>query len=91
MIQKILVIFGLVLFVNQLFIKKGIWTKIQERGSISRFEWIYKLTSCKFCLIFHLCWMVTFFYGVFNGFEWCLLIVPFVVSGLTRLMTKDDL
>ena len=91
MIEKTLVVLGLVLFMNQLFEKKEIWNWIQQRGSISRSEWIFKLTSCRFCLLFHIAWMLTLVYSVFNSFEWDMLMVPFIVSGLTQIMFKDGL
>tara|TARA_R110000851_G_scaffold108617_1_gene230032 strand:- start:18274 stop:18549 length:276 start_codon:yes stop_codon:yes gene_type:complete len=91
MIEKTFVILGLVLFLNQLFEKLKIWEWIQERGSISRSEFIYKLTSCRFCLIFHLSWILTLVSSVFGGFSWDVLIVPFVVSGLTQIFFNNGI
>lgn len=91
MIEAIFVVVGLVLFFNQLFEKWGIWDWIQKEGSESNFETIFKLTSCRFCLLFHLSWIVTLIYGCFNSFGWSLLIVPFIVSGLISIFFKNGL
>ena len=34
-------------------------------------------------MMFHVGVLLTIFYGLFFGFQWRMMIVPFVVSGLT--------
>jgi hypothetical protein len=91
MIEKIFVILGLVLFLNQLFEKLFVWDWIQKFGSESSSETIFKLTSCRFCLLFHFTVIITLIYSCFGSISWDVLIVPFVVSGLTQLYFKDGL
>mgnify|MGYP000554295943 FL=1 len=94
MIEKIFVIYGLVLFLDKFFEKKGIWEWIQLKGSKSSSGTVFKLTSCRFCLLFHVSWIITFIcssFGLFGLFSWDVLIVPFVVSGLTYLNYKNGL
>jgi hypothetical protein len=91
MIEKIFVIFGLVLFLNRLFEKLFVWEWIQKIGSESSSENIFKLTSCRFCLLFHCSVIITLIYSCFGSFGWDVLIVPFVVSGLTQLYFKNGL
>lgn len=86
MLQSIFTILGLLIFIKLLFDKWDVWGMISELGSDSNFEWVYKLTNCQFCLLFHFSCMITIIYGIANGFLWSLLIVPFVVSGLIHLI-----
>lgn len=82
MIQIILVVYGLVLFVNALFEKWGLWDKIALLGAVCKHKKIYELAQCRFCLLFHTGWIITLIYCLFNGFEAGFLITPFVVTGL---------
>ena len=86
MTQSIFVILGLLIFTKLLFDKWNIWTTISELGSQTDFKWIYKLTNCRFCLMFHFGLLITIIYSIANGFEWSLLAVPFIVSGLIHLI-----
>lgn len=86
MLQSIFVVLGLLIFIKLLFDKWNVWGVISEVGSKSDFEWVYKLTNCQFCLLFHFSWMITIVYWIANGFSWSLLIVPFIVSGLIHLI-----
>ncbi len=83
MIECILVITGLIIFTKAIFDKKGTWNIIMKHGSKSKLKFIYKLTHCKFCMMFHTGVLLTIFYGLFFGFYHWMIIVPFVVSGLT--------
>jgi len=91
MIESIFVVMGLTMFVNQIFEKYGIFEWIQKVGSGSSSETIFQLTSCRFCLLFHLSWMITLVYCLFNDVGWSILIVPFVVSGLIQIFFKNGL
>lgn len=85
MIQSILVIYGLVLFLDALFDKWGIWFRLEEWGASSETKFIYKLTNCRFCTLTHLSTILTIIYFAFAGCSWEALVVPFVVSGLLTL------
>jgi hypothetical protein len=88
MIQTILVVYGLLYFIDSLFDKWNTWERIAEFGSTAKHKFIYDLCFCRFCLMFHLAWMITILYGAFSSFSFDLVAVPFVVSGLTRLIEK---
>ena len=85
MAQIIFVIYGLILFINALFEKWGWWEKLALIGSVAKIKTFYELTQCRFCLLFHISWIITLIYGILFGLKWELLLVPFVVSGLTTL------
>ena len=91
MIQSIFVVLGFVMFTDAMFEKFGVWSWIQFRGSKSGKEWIFKLTTCDFCMHFHLAWIITILYGVVNGLEWHLIAVPFIVSGFINMSRKYGL
>lgn len=88
MIEAIFVVMGFVIFLDKLFEKWFIWDEIEKCGSESNFEWFFNLTRCRFCLLFHLSWIVTLIYAGFNPFGWGIFAVPFVVSGLIQLILK---
>jgi hypothetical protein len=90
-IESIFIVFGLVWFTNAMFEKLNIWDDISRIGSNTSSEWVFKLTSCQFCVLFHIGWMWTIIVGAFNGFSWALLIVPFVVGGFIHLFGKNGL
>lgn len=91
MIQTILIVFGLLHFVDAMFRKFSVYEKIEYLGSRSKFRIIYDLICCRFCIQFHLCWMLTITLGAFSGFSFDLLVVPFVVLGLTHKLGNNDL
>lgn len=88
MIQTIFVVFGLLYFVEALFSKWNWWEMLEEKSIHVKHRVIYDLLNCRFCLMFHLSWMITIVYGQMTSFSWDLVIVPFVVGGLTRLKEK---
>lgn len=90
MIQSILVVACLVYFIDALLVKWHGWEKIKIWGSYSSILWIFELSFCRFCLMFHIGWILTILYGFIFGFEWTLILVPFVVSGLTRLIERRN-
>ena len=88
MIQSIFVVLGLLHFTDNLFDKWGVWERVAKFGAKSKHIFIYKLCFCHFCLLFHIGWIITIIYGAFLSFSFDLMVVPFVVSGLTRLIVK---
>lgn len=88
MIQTIFVVLGLTYLVDALFDKWNVWGWIVENGVNTKSKFIFELSICRFCLMFHLSWMITILYGAFSSFSCDLIIVPFIVGGLTRLNEK---
>lgn len=88
MTQTILAVLGLLYFTDALFDKWNVWERIAEFGSRSKHKLVFDLCFCRFCLMFHIGWMITIVYGAIYAFSVDLLIVPFVVIGLTRLIEK---
>lgn len=86
LLQTIFVVLGLTLFINAVLEKWNLWDMIHEIGSKTSSEWIYRLTTCRFCVLSHICWIVTIIVGAFGGFSWSLLVVPLVVSGFIHLI-----
>jgi len=91
MIQLITFIYltGLVSFTEAIFDKFNFWEKIQRLGANSDSEFIYKLTSCMFCIRFHLTWIIYFvFFAVNTDFVngWFLI---FSVTGILTLINKN--
>ena len=85
---KIIIVLGIVNFLDGLFQKWNIWNWLSKIGSETSSRFIYDLTTCKICLTFHLSILVTLLMGASCGFEWGLFTVPFVVVGLTTLLKK---
>lgn len=91
MIQKILVIVGLLLFINQIFKKFEIWDFLKDVGAESGTKWFYRMTYCRFCLLFHISCILTLIQSIFTGLNWDALLVPFVSMGLIQFYFKNDL
>lgn len=75
-------------FVDAILQKFNLWKDIEFWGSNTDSELIFQLTSCRFCVMFHLGWILTVAVGLFLGFSWSMLVVPFVVSGLVSLTSR---
>jgi len=89
MIQSVLIVACLVYFVDAMFFKFNVWENIKVFGANNaKSMFIFKLSFCRFCLMFHIGWIITVLYGLFFGFEWSLLLVPFIVAGLTRIIER---
>ena len=88
MIQTIFVVLGLLHFLDGLFEKWNWWNLLGEKCIHAKHKLIFDLCFCRFCLLFHLSWIITILYGAFSSFSFDLVIVPFIVSGLTRLKEK---
>lgn len=91
MIQTTLIVFGMVHFIDALFKKWFVWDWIEQQGSKANSKFIFDLSFCRFCLLFHLGWIVTLIVACFGHATWSWLIVPFIVSGLTHKFDKNDL
>jgi len=92
MLEAIFIILGLTKCTDILFQKWGVWERIMIEGSKSNSKFLYNLVTCNFCLNFHICWMITIAFGVLNQTNIIeLIVIPFVVMGLFKLIEKNDL
>lgn len=89
LLQTIFVVTGLVLFIDVLFEKWDVWGHLDWLASKTSTEFIYTMLTCRFCVLFHVGWILTIIYGLFAGFSGALLIVPFVVGGFIHLINKQ--
>lgn len=88
MTTTIIIVVGIVHFIDAIFEKTETWDQIGEYGADQGSKLIYELLNCRFCLLFHIAWIITLFYGVICSFSWGLLIVPFICSGISHLINK---
>jgi len=89
MIQNIFIVLGFLNFIDAIFIKWNIWDEIAKDGSKQDPKsFVYKLSQCQFCLKFWISCFVTMTIGAFGTFEWSILAVPFICSGITHLIKK---
>lgn len=88
MVQEIFVVLGIVGFTDAIFEKWSIWSWLSKTASMSKYKFFFYLLICRFCMMFHISWMITVIYGLFDGFSWRLVVVPMVVSGLIHLKSR---
>lgn len=88
MIEPILITLGMANFVDLLFSKFQVWEKLFEWSFKGKSKFLYDLFSCRLCTIFHLSWIVTVIYGLVAGFFWALLLVPYIICGITTIIKK---
>lgn len=86
--ERIIIILGIIYFIDALLEKFNIYGWFMLKAMKSPIKLIYDLSCCKFCIMFHLTWIITFIYGAITGFSLSLVVVPFVVSGLIRIIEK---
>ncbi len=82
----IVYLIGLVSFIEKILEKWGFYDFIQEKGALDSSLFIYKLTSCRFCLRFHLTWIVFLSLYFFYNRNVILVLVPFAVIGFINLL-----
>lgn len=83
--EKIIVLFAVMLFVEALFIKWNVFDLLSRIGSQSQHRFFYEMFNCLFCIRFHLSIIITLVSIIFFGFYKEALIMPFVVTGLMTL------
>lgn len=83
--EKIILILGLLLFIEALFIKWNVYNKIAQLGASQKSKFFYNLCTCMFCLRFHFSVIITLIVIIFAGYYQEALITPFVVTGLSTL------
>lgn len=86
--ETIIIILGLVAFVDQLLIKWSVWYRLEQFTSKQNSKFLHSAATCRFCLLFHLGLIVSAVYGLATGFNITLYLTPFVVSGLLTLSKK---
>jgi len=86
-----MVVLGLMFFIDALFVKWDVWEMISKLGSSTKSLFVYKMTQCRFCLMFHFSIIITIVYGIFSSFSFDLTIIPFVVGGFIYNQRKNGL
>jgi len=89
MIQNILIVFGLCLFVENLFHKWGIWRQLNEFSGRVKYKFLYQLFQCNWCILFWLSVLMSLFINLAIESRAGNLIVPFVVAGLLTLKPRQ--
>ena len=88
MIQLIIVVTGIVSFIDAIFEKFYVWSRLQEVAANQESKFIFRLASCAFCIKFHMCVFIVSFLGLIIGFEPFFVLVPIVSSGIMYLIKK---
>lgn len=89
MIECIIIIAGIIGFLKALFDKKNIWDILHRKSMKVKTKALYTVLNCSFCFMFHVGWILVLIYGIFSGFYWWMIFVPFLVSGLTYNKIKQ--
>lgn len=85
MIELIFFLLGFIAFLNAFFEKTGVWSFLYKKSAKTRFKLVYKLLSCHFCMMFHLCWIVSIPIVLFFD-EISVFMLPFCVIGWFKLL-----
>lgn len=85
MLEIIIIVLGLVLFVEKLFDKWSIFYKLQEKSANVGKRWMYDLLNCRFCLMFWMSVIITTFAVIFVEIELKYLLIPMIVTGLKNI------
>lgn len=83
--EKIIILFAVLLFVEALFIKWKVFELLSKTGSQVKSKFFYKMLNCQFCIRFHLSIIITLVSIIIYGFYKEALMMPFVVTGLMTL------
>lgn len=78
----------LTFFVKALMEKFSVWYILENYGRKSRYKFIYKLTTCQFCVLFHLGWVLWFLVMFFESLGIMYVLMPFCVSGALKINNK---
>lgn len=92
MLEKIIILLGILYFTDALFVKWNIWSKLEMITMKSPVKFFFDLITCRLCSIFHLSSILTITMAiVFFGFTWDLIWINFVVVGLFKIVDRDGL
>lgn len=80
---------GIVSFIEALFDKFYVWDLLNKKASESKSLFLYNLTSCRFCIRFHLTWLIYMLFIVFDLVLQDQVFAIFAVSGLLTLINKN--
>lgn len=83
--EKIIIIFAFLLFIEALFVKWKVFEMLSKIGSQVKSKFFYQMLNCQFCIRFHLSIIITLVSIILFGYYQEALIMPFVVSGLMTL------
>lgn len=89
-IEIILIVTMLVAFVDAINEKHYLYDKLHKRFSNTKSKFIYKLTSCQFCIRFHLGWILFVLFTILDIFNLTYLLIPFCVAGLIKMINYDN-
>jgi len=88
MLENVILVILLVVFFSGLMEKWNLDTALQSWASGSNSKFLYRLSQCEFCIDFHLSWISTLLVGVCLGYEWGMILVPFIASGGMIIINK---
>lgn len=87
--STILILTGIVLFVDTLFDKWNFWHWFETFGQNQTWSiWLYNLTQCRFCCLFWMTNLIWLWAAIFGFLQWTTFPVVFIVAGLTTLKHK---
>lgn len=89
-IKLFIYLLGIVAFVEGILDKYNLYYWIQKHGANSESEFIYKLSSCRFCIRVHLTWImyILAFYMWDSNLNDCIITI-ISVSGVLSLINKN--
>ncbi len=77
---------GIVSFIETILEKWGFFDYLQLKGSDSESMFLYKLTSCRFCMRFHLTWITFVIISLLYDRNVMLFLVPFAAIGFIKII-----
>lgn len=91
MTELLLIIYltGFVSFTECMFDKFNVWDYLQEKGSKSNFKIIYDLVSCRFCIRFHITWLLYLIFFLTDIIFVNSIYLIVTVSGILTLINKN--
>ena len=89
MIDILIIVIALISFLDAIFEKIGMWEMLQKAAADQESKFLYKLSSCRFCIKFHMSVIMVVTIGFVDGFNLNLVTIPFLASGLMYLFDKQ--
>lgn len=89
-IEIIIIIATLIAFVDALDRKHGIYDWFHKRCANTGSKLLYRLSSCQFCIRFHLGWILFVLFSILDLFNITYLLIPFGVAGLLKIINYDN-
>jgi hypothetical protein len=76
-------------FFDALLSKFDVYGRFEKYASNDAPKLIYKLSKCRFCILFHLGWVSSVVVIPFVIYDITIILTPFVVSGALKLIKND--